>query len=179
MSCPAIITDEAGRPGHNWPSGSSCHPKQGMGNAGTPDCNLCRLLLLLGCRDRDGGELHCCQGQWVALVRALEPCRTEHPACSLGPPAHLLPGGQWVCWKAPGRRLVSASYLTPHLTTTTPTNCWLNGPLTVACWQLAPWGMGPIVPTNCWAGPLAVAHWQLAVCRLGPLWCQPMAEQDH
>ena len=67
-------------------------------------------------------EAHCSlkapgQGQRAALVRAVEPCRTQPPACSLGPSAHLLARGQ-VSWRVPGRRPGAASYLTLCLVTT-------------------------------------------------------------
>lgn len=48
------------------------------------------------------------------------------------PPASLLTPKQ-ERWQALTEKAGSNSYLTLHLTTTTPTNCWLNGPLTVAC----------------------------------------------
>ena len=51
---------------------------------------------------------HMGQCWWVALVRALEPRRTQPPAYSLGPPAHPLAKG-WVSWRASGRRLGSTS----------------------------------------------------------------------
>lgn len=88
-----------------------------------------------------------------ALVRILEPCRTQDTAPS------LLPAPQFTCWleagwtgRAPRRRLGSSSYLT--LPTRGPPLRWLNPSLTV-------------VP------------WQLVVCGRGPLWRQPMGEQDH
>ena len=55
--------------------------------------------------------------QWVALARALEPCRKQPRAYSLGPSSPISPGT--VSWKVLGRRPGLASYLTLHLTTTT------------------------------------------------------------
>ena len=78
-----------------------------------------RTALPLGRRDRNGGGGSLLpQGQWVAVVRVLEPCRTQPPTCSLGPPAHRLVRGR-VNWRVLRRRLVSASYLTLRLMTTT------------------------------------------------------------
>ena len=47
----------------NWPSGSSGHPK--VGRQDPTDCNPGRLPLLLGCRDKDGTEVHCCLKAWA------------------------------------------------------------------------------------------------------------------
>ena len=47
----------------NWPSGSSGRPK--ARRQGPTDCNPGRLPLLLGCRDKDGGEVHCCLKAWA------------------------------------------------------------------------------------------------------------------
>ena len=56
--------------------------------------------------------------QWVALARALEPCRKQPRACSLGPSSPISPGT--VSWKVLGRRPGPTSYLMLHLRTTTP-----------------------------------------------------------
>ena len=86
------------------------------------------------------------------------------PACSLGSPAHLLVQG-WMSWRAPGKRLGSASYLTLHLTATTPRLA--ESP--VAFWQLAACGQGPLqqgpvterdpwgslIDSFLWEGPIA------------------------
>ena len=59
---------------------------------GPADYNPCRLLLPLGRRGRDRGEVSIAPrpgpGQWVAVARALKLCRTQPPAFSPGPPAH-------------------------------------------------------------------------------------------
>ena len=53
------------------------------------------------------GEVHRCLKAWaepvVALMRDLEPCRTQHPACYLGPLVHLA-SDQQVSLGAPERR---------------------------------------------------------------------------
>ena len=58
------------------------------------------------------------RGYWATLVRALEPCRTQPSAYSLGPPAHPLAQG-WMNWRA-WVRPRTTSYLTLHLRTTAP-----------------------------------------------------------
>ena len=69
----------------NWPSGSSGRQ---TGRPGPTVYDPGRRSLLLAWRDRDGGEVHCCLKAWGwALLRALEPCRTQAPAWSLGPPS--------------------------------------------------------------------------------------------
>ena len=86
--------------------------------------------------------------QWVALLRALEPSRTQPPACSLGPPDHPLAQGQGTGLESPRK----PSHLTLPLMTTLSTTHWLNH--------------------------LTDPHWQLVTSGQGPLHCQPMAEQD-
>ena len=56
------LLEEAGAQ-PNWPSGSSGYPK--ARRQGPTDCNPGRLPLLLGCRDKDGGEVHCCLKAWA------------------------------------------------------------------------------------------------------------------
>lgn len=99
-----------------------------MGGGSHEDCDPGRLTLLLGRRDRDvwgggAGEFTAASrpgpSQQAALVRALEPYKTQPPSLFSGPPAYPLPQDR-VSWKAPGRRLGSASYLTFHLMTATP-----------------------------------------------------------
>ena len=58
--------------------------------AGSPQCFLCRLPLLSGCRGRDGegffAALRSGLSHWVALARAVESGRTQPPAVPCGPP---------------------------------------------------------------------------------------------
>lgn len=58
-----------------------------------------RLLPLLGCRGEDWGEIHCCFQAWssqlVAVVRALELCKTQPSTCLSAFPAHLLAPRAW------------------------------------------------------------------------------------
>ena len=171
--CPAIVAEEAGAPGLQAPQATCA--------AGARSDQLHPMLTAAAVRSRgrDGRDSPPPQGlgegKWVALARALEPCRTQPPACLLSLPAH--PRAQaWVSWRSLGRRPQSTSYPTLPLMTTTPlTVCWM-GPLTVTHWQLVAYGRG-LLPTNGWAGPLMVTHWQLAA--VGGAWCQPTAEQDH
>ena len=70
-----------------------------------------------------GARIHCCLKAWAqsvgSLGEGLGALQDIAPSLFPGPPAHPLAQGQ-VSWKAPGRRLGSASYLTFHLMTTTP-----------------------------------------------------------
>ena len=98
---------------------------------GPTDCDPGRLLLPLGGRGRMGRCSLPPQDQElarkVALARVLGPCRTQLPASSLGPPAHLLTPS-WVSWKAPWEK--AGICLLPHslMTTILLTVDWL-GPL--------------------------------------------------
>ena len=136
-----------------------------MVGAGPTACVLCRRPLPWGHRGGDGGKVTAASrsgsGHWVALARALEPCR-HSPSLFPGPLAHPLAQG-WGSWRASRRRLGSASHLILCLTTTTPqTISWkalTNGcSLTVGCLGVEP----TEVPTNGWIGPLAVTLWQSA-----------------
>ena len=89
-------------------------------------------------------------------MRALEACRMQSPVRSLGPP--VLPLAQdCVSCRASRIRPESASYLTHHLMTTTPpTNPWLNlfpnsRSLKVGCL----WVGSTEAPTNGRARPVA------------------------
>ena len=83
-----------------------------MAGARSIDCILCRQPLPWGHRGKNGGASHRCLKAWAwpvgGLARAPEPCRTEPPACSLGPPTYPLLWG-WVSCRSPGRRPGSAS----------------------------------------------------------------------
>ena len=89
-----------------WPSGFSGPPNGGgMGGGSHEDCDPGRLTLLLGRRDRDvwgggAGEFTAASrpgpSQRAALVRALEPCKTQPPSLFSGPPAHRCPKAGWV-----------------------------------------------------------------------------------
>ena len=87
-------------------------------------------------------EKDCCclrpgPGQWAAMVRALELCRTQPSACPTSTPAHSPAQGQRA-WRVPGRR--SASYIS-----LCPENDWQQttgrvGLLTHKCQWLGPNG---------------------------------------
>ena len=100
-------------------------------------------------------------GQWAALMRALEPCRTQPSACFLGHPVHPPVLGR----VSPGRSQDPSLTPLSLRTTTLPTVDWRGHQqlLTDSClWE------GPaVVLTNDWAGPLTVAHWQLVACGRG------------
>ena len=106
---PAVIPEKARSPGPNWPSGSLGHPnRRGWSQA---DC-CCLWVTEAGMGKSFTAASRPGPGQRAALVRALEPCRAQPPACSPGPSsAHPLARG-WVSWRVPGRKPGSASYLT-------------------------------------------------------------------
>ena len=105
-------------PGIQDPTGPQApQAAQSVGRPGPTEGDPGRLLLL-GRRDWDGGRAHGHLEAWATLVRALEPCRTQPSAYSLGPQAHPLVQG-WMNWRAWGRPRAT-SYLTLHLTTTAP-----------------------------------------------------------
>ena len=117
--------------------------------------------------------------QWITLTRAVEPCRTQPPACYVGAPAHLLAQDQ-VNWGTP--REPAEICLLPHFPPEDhhSTNRWLNYLIKGCSLTVGGLWAGPTaVPTNGWAGPLTVSHWQLVSWGQGPLWHWPMAEQDH
>ena len=96
----SVISDGARCPGPSWHSGCL--------HGGDRSCRLHpKRPLLLGRRDQDGGEAHCCLKAWAkASGWPLKPCRTQPRVCSLGPPAHPLSQGG-VNWRAFRRRLGS------------------------------------------------------------------------
>ena len=78
------------------------------------------------------------QDQWVDLVRALQPCRTECQPYFLDHP----PPPSWVSWRVLGRRLRSDSYLTlpyDHHSTVG----WIPS-LTATPWHYVACGRGPL-----------------------------------
>ena len=146
---------------------------------GPIDCVPCGLPLPLGQR-WEGGRgspppQGLGQGQRVALARALEPCRTQPPACSLGPqstPAGPRPG-----------KLERRIHLLPHCPpedhhSTARRLLAESSQLTVSPWQPAACGRGSL---QCW--PMTeqdhqtVSFWQLVACGRGPLQCRPITEQ--
>ena len=140
---------------------------------------LCRQPLPLGCRDE--GEAHLCLKVWTqavgGLTRALELCRTQPPACSLGPPpspAHLLAWG-WVSRRSPGFCLLPHFPPDDHHSNHRPNCLTQDHSLTVGCL----WAGSTEVPINGWARPLTVTPWQLVAWGRAPLWHWPMMEQDH
>ena len=96
----SVISDGARCPGPSWHSGCL--------HGGDRSCRLHpKRPLLLGRRDQDGGEAHCCLKAWAkASGWPLKPCRTQPRVCSLGPTAHPLSQGG-VNWRAFRRRLGS------------------------------------------------------------------------
>ena len=92
----------------NWSSASSGGPK-----GETRSHRSGRRPLLLGHREREGGEVHRSSrpGPWLVggLGEGSEALRICFPVCSQGPPAHLLAQG-WVDWRVSRRRPESASY---------------------------------------------------------------------
>lgn len=124
--CPAIIAEGARCPGPNWPQA----PRPPTLGEGPTDCGPGGLLLP-GCRrGGDGGEVHPASRpgpvQGVALARAVEPCRTQTPTCSLA----SLARGQ-VSWRVLGRRpgsLSSHSLPGDHHSS----ESWLNEPHTAS-----------------------------------------------
>ena len=125
---------------------------------GQANCTLYRWLLPevaetgMGARFTAASRLG--PSQLAELARALEPQRTQTPACSLGPWLNCWPGPGKL--ESPGRRWGSASYLT-LLDDHHSAHHWLNGPIMLAHWQSLTWGRGPL---QCWPmaeGLLAVS----------------------
>ena len=89
-------------------------PKYGVGERQVPqtvtqaDCH-CRYVTEAGMMERFTAASRPGPGQQVVLVSALEACRTQPPACSMGPPAH-----------PPIQEGPLTSYLTLHLITAIP-----------------------------------------------------------
>ena len=162
------------------------------------DCILCRWPLPLGHRDGDGERCMAISrpGQWAAMGRASEPCRTEPPACSLGP-SNSTTGMRLSEWEGPGE--TARIHLSPHCPPEDhqPSRHWLNGPRKVTHGQLlarergAPWPR-PVAeqdPTSASAG--ASAWWQgarhrprdacegLSVAALQPRIPQSDTEKPH
>ena len=97
-------------------------------------------------------------GQWMALVSALEPCRTQPPACLLAVPSPTSSPAGPRLGKLEGLREKAGICLLPHSPPEdhSTTNCWLshlsNGAsLTVGClWRGPTEGL-----TNGWGGLVA------------------------
>ena len=119
-------TEGASRPGPSWPSGSSdCPNGGGEGRAQAPQTathadGRCHEVAEVGMRER---FIHDSLKAWAQPVGGLGrdsgALWNTAPSLFPGPPNHPLDGDQ-MSWRAQGRRRGPASYLTPHLMTTTP-----------------------------------------------------------
>ena len=113
-------------PGPSWPSGSSdCPNGGGEGRAQAPQTathadGRCHEVAEVGMRER---FIHDSLKAWAQPVGGLGrdsgALWNTAPSLFPGPPNHPLDGDQ-MSWRAQGRRRGPASYLTPHLMTTTP-----------------------------------------------------------
>lgn len=147
---------------HHWGSQvlrTQAGPKPWRGPA---DCVLCRLLLLLGGRDRDEWEFHHCLKAWAQPVGGFGEGSgaLQDRALSLFPgPLSSLPGprrGKLEGEKA-GIRLLPHSppddhHSTDHHSTYTDWMYSLSRSLTAGCL----WAGPTAAPTNGWARPLMV-----------------------
>ena len=117
---PAVNTEGSRHPGPNWPPGSSGHPNRG---AKSHTLHPMKTATAMRSQRRGWGrESPPPQGlglaSWVALERALEPCRTQLPACFLGPQLIHWPKAGWAGgpqgegWDSP---LISLSAWEPPL----------------------------------------------------------------
>jgi len=121
---------------HPWgsqasnPTGPQFAQATQVGRPDLSDCNSHKWPLLLGCRDRDGGEVHCCRKGWAKasgrgliessgalqdVVPSLFPGLASWPS---GPSLGKLEAHQekaWIC-------LLCQSPLDDHHTTA----CWLS-----------------------------------------------------
>ena len=138
--CPAIVAEEAGAPGLQAPQATCA--------AGARSDQLHPMLTAAAVRSRgrDGRDSPPPQGlgegKWVALARALEPCRTQPPSLFPEPPSS--PKGPSL-----GELEVPREKTPIHLLPHSPpgdhhsTDCLLNGPvnshsLTVGCLREGP-----------------------------------------
>ena len=62
-------------------------------------------------------------GQWEALARALELCRTQPSACPWAPKLTCRPQA-WRAWRSPGRRPQSTCHRTLCRQDHCPPDCW-------------------------------------------------------
>ena len=87
--CPAVITEGARRPGPSQPSGSSGRPNRDQvpGTATHGDCHR-HWVAEVGMGERFAAASRPGPGQWAAVARALELCRTQPSACPPATPAH-------------------------------------------------------------------------------------------
>ena len=148
----------------NWPSGFLGCP---YGGGGWEELGAGRGQVPQKASQTDGcchevaevgmGESPLPQGQWVALMRALETSRTQSPTCNLGPQLTHLPKAWWTGGpQGEGQDPPCTSLSSAWWSLTTD---WL-GPLAVAIWQLLTWGEKSIAKlTNGWAGSQMFAHW--------------------
>ena len=104
----------------SWLSGSSGHPKW---ETRSHRLRPSTLPLLLGCREQNGREGHCCRRPGLRLAgecgEGSEALQDSALNLFSGAPAHLLAQG-WVTWRAWKGRPGFTSDLILHLTTTAP-----------------------------------------------------------
>ena len=139
---------------HHWgsevskPTGPQAPRAAQGGGAGPTDCDPHKLLLILGHRDKDGGEGQHCFKAWAKASGwpwwgLLSPAWHSPQPVSLVP-HHPLAQDQGAGWRAQGSRQASTSYFTLHL-------------------------MATVLLTAGWIKSLMVSHWQLVACGKGPL----------
>ena len=138
---------------HHWGSEvlrTQAGPKPGRGPA---DWVLCRLLPLLGGRDRDEWEFHYCLKAWAQPVGGLG----EGSGALQDRALSLFPG--------------------PLSSLAGPTPGKLEGEK--AGTRLLPHSPPDDHHYTDWMHSLTVAHWRSVACGQAPLQHQPTAEQDH